>query len=141
MSCPRCEEFKATHEWVPDTGTGHSGYKLGAYCYTAPPQCAFESGVFGEDNWSCETLDRLRQLAAHKDSGCGKVGFYDTAFTIPLGDDGVPMIYMESYKNHGRVTWAQTGLGKYAAPLTLEEAEQAITELEARLGDKVDDDE
>lgn len=45
MPCPRCIERGQT--WQGD-----------------PPKCAFETGVFVQDNWNCATLNALRETVS-----------------------------------------------------------------------------
>jgi hypothetical protein len=87
-------------------------------------RCAFESGAFDSDNWNCETLNRLRDIAEtrhHDDRSIGIVA-------LPESEEWESCwIVLTWYKNRGAVggaLWMNEDMG--AHPLRLAQAQAAL---------------
>lgn len=103
------------------------------------PKCAFPKGRFTHDNWNCETMNRMRDIAHElgttyrDDNSCGSIGY------VPMGADYAPRdfdilggyIVMTWYKERGSTGNAVVMREEGAQELTLQHAELAIRTHEA----------
>jgi hypothetical protein len=86
------------------------------------PECGFESGTFDPDhNWACATMMKLRDLAEERRAWSDD----QSASVIPLPDGA--FIFLGWYKNRGRTETAAVLEDERWRPLTLEDAESAIS--------------
>jgi hypothetical protein len=104
------------------------------------PVCAFENGVFSEDNWNCATMNKLRHISKdietymRDDMSCGSIGY------VPMDNDYAPddfdtlggYILMTWYKDRGRTNKALFMNDNEILPLTIKHAELAIKNYEKR---------
>lgn len=139
MVCKLCEKYRRRYPLIKkDEKKVH---KIAENIYSSPIECAFEnSNIFSKDNWMCETLGRLRDIAGEGESeqnwktyyyrddiGTGSIGI----IPIPeqddanIGDNG--FLIMTWYKSRGMVDKAfVVGMSAPIVPLTLELAEYII---------------
>jgi len=101
-------------------------------CVTTPKswsgsdrKCAFgPDGKFRRDNWCCETLRRLRELAETLEQHWSQDYHL---LTVPVEDAGIAFIVMCWYKHRGNCTSAQeVDLEGNWSPLTLGTAQRAL---------------
>lgn len=79
MSCKLCKERGKTWEG-------------------SDPKCAFETGVFNQDNWNCATMNRLREIARAK--GLTYINESESLGVIPFEDGYIILTW---YKDRGRI--------------------------------------
>ena len=91
MTCKMCKERGQT--WEGDK-----------------PRCAFESGVFDEDNWQCATINALRDLVYEGQSPmpprvdyryCEDQKYATVCIDGIEGADGALALWVSWYKNRG----------------------------------------
>lgn len=102
--------------------------------FGSPRRCAFESGIFSSNNWSCGTVNVLRHWAYEEGTA---YRYNDTSIAIvPLyADDTWDLdgwIVMTYYKDRGKTSGAfiVATEGQDSILLSLEDAESAIANLE-----------
>jgi len=86
------------------------------------PKCAFANGIFSNENWNCETANRLRNLTIDtkfysNDQYCG---------VIDLDECGKFLI-LSWYKSRGRTEGAWVVDQSSISPITLKEAEELLS--------------
>jgi hypothetical protein len=102
------------------------------------PVCAFENGVFSNDNWNCATMNKLRNISEELDKSmrhdmsCGSIGYVpmDNDYTTDDFDTFGGYIVMTWYKERGRTGNAVFMTDSETSPLTIKHAELAITTYE-----------
>jgi len=95
------------------------------------PRCAFESGVFNQDNWNCATANALRELADwswRDDDSAGSIGIV----RVPENDVFAGYIVMTWYKSRGCTAqmWVMWD-DEPPHPLSLNEAEAALSVMDS----------
>lgn len=128
MSCKLCEEFYKRHPLK------EGNHVLSKNSYMDPIKCAFEGGIFQEDNWNCRTITRLMELA--KNESNEHTYFWTdvdngTIYVIPLPYDkeerNAGYLVMTGYKERGTIEKAFiTWMGNPLKELTLEVAEKIL---------------
>lgn len=114
-ACPRC---KADGERPPHFGGNR--------------KCAFESGVFDQDNWNCSTMNALRHMIpegfAKEQRVAGGSVWNDDEWcgVIPCAEDGGDFLVLGWYKDRGRTQLAAIVSEHKMSPLTVAEAEAIL---------------
>ena len=118
MKCKLCEEFYRKYPLIKnESPVGESDrmhHKITDCYYSAPVECAFESGEFSHNNWSCKTLHELRDMSGENfDDEATELGSFhwrDDMGKASIGVVPIPedcnhqsgYIVMTWYKSRGR---------------------------------------
>lgn len=138
MGCKACEEFYTKYPLKK------GNHILSESSYMDPVKCAFEDGIFQENNWNCRTLVKLMELAKSNEDTYFETNYDNgTIYVIPLPYDkeerNAGYLIMTGYKERGTIEKAFiTWMGNPLKELTLEIAERILEgeNIEGCLGGK-----
>jgi len=88
MKCKLCEQFYKDYPLQKDIDKEHQFHEL-KYSISSPIRCAFEKGMFSTDNWSCQTMVRLRELCGEGE-GTSNVKLY--AYYMRYEDESIGVL-------------------------------------------------
>lgn len=100
---------------------------------SSPIVCAFENEEFSTDNWGCQTIKELRQIAEDEENECYAHRHNDSSIVVIPYTDKEGYTYwliMPIYKNRNYV---EDAFFLHFGKLTLTEAEKIIKYYEKRI--------